>query len=128
MLIRDIGSTKAYHVPTDSAKKFIAAGLAVEVAVDGPNLRPRNMKWIVVLTEDGLNPIMNYSCGCGSHGNIAGPTAHKTQKIGHCGIQEAPPPTVLEAYEKLLRKKAEWIERNRKSENKGKLEALRSRQ
>jgi hypothetical protein len=128
MLIRDVGSTRAYHVPTESARKYIAAGLAVEVVQPGPNLHPRNMKFVVMLADDGLNPIIKYACGCGASGIISGPNAHKTQRIGHCGIQEAPSANVVATYEKTLRKKAEWTDRNRKLENKGKLEALRSRQ
>ncbi len=126
MLIRDIGSNRSYHVPTESAKKFIAAGLAVS-AEPAPPKYPRNMKWTVIVL-DGIDPSIKYGCGCGSCGEIKGPTAHQTQKVGHCGIQEAPPPAIVAQYEALLKKKAAWVERNRKLENKGKLEALRSRQ
>jgi hypothetical protein len=100
MLIRDIGSNRPYHVPTDSAKKFIAAGLAVEVVQpERPNTSPMNMKWVVILDQDGITPLIHYSCGCGTNGYIAGPTAHKTQRVGHCGTQEAPPKDIVAAYE-----------------------------
>ena len=127
MLIRDIGSTRPYHVPTEAGRKFIAAGLAVEVVMTKPNPYPRNMKWVVVLTEDGLNPIINYVCGCGAHGNMCGPTAHKTQRVGHCGIQEPVPANIAAQYEKHLKRKRAHEERTRNSENMGKLQALRSR-
>jgi hypothetical protein len=126
MLIRDVGSNRPYHVPTESARKFIAAGLAVEVVQAGPNLTPRNMKWVVVLTEDGLNPVINYVCGCGANGYISGPTAHKTQKVGHCGIQEAPPEDIVATCEHYMRRKNAHNERTRKPENAGKLAALRN--
>lgn len=127
MLIRDIGSNRPYHVPTESAKKFIAAGLAVEVVMCGPNPYPRNMRFYVALAEDGLSPFITYSCGCGVSGHIAGPNAHRTQKVGHCGIQEPVPSATAALYEKYLRKKKSHEERTRNSEHTGKLAALRSR-
>jgi hypothetical protein len=126
MLIRDVGSTRAYHVPTESAKKFIAAGLAVS-AEPVPPKYPRNMKWTVMVVDE-INFSIRYVCGCGAYGEMKGPSAHKTQKIGHCGFQEAPPQAIATQYERLLKKKEAWVARNRKLENKGKLEALRSRQ
>lgn len=124
MLIRDVGSNRPYHVPVESARKFIAAGLAVEVVPPAPPVF-NNMKWTVVLTNDGLNPIIQYSCGCGVNGYIAGPTAHKTQTVGHCGQQEAPPRDIVAAYDHYIRRKKLHAERTRKLENTGKLEALR---
>ena len=126
MKIQDVKTKEIYHAPLESARRLIASGIAIEVAPPPPTY-PRNMKWVVVLTQDGLNPIINYSCGCGAHGNMAGPTAHKTQKVGHCAIQEAPPPSVVAQYEKLLKKKLAQDERTKNSDNTGKLEALRRR-
>jgi hypothetical protein len=126
MLIRDIGSDRAYHVPIESARKFIAAGLAVSAEPTPPKY-PRNMKFVLIVADDNISPIIRYSCGCGAFGIMSGPLAHKTQKIGHCGIQEGPSAAVVAQYEARLKRKAAWIDRNRKLENKGKLEALRSR-
>ena len=127
MKIQDVKTKEIYHAPLESAKRQIAAGIAIEV-VPPPPVYPFNTKWVVVLASDGLNPIINYACGCGTGGNMCGPTAHKTQRVGHCGTQEAPPPYIVAQYERLLKKKQAHDERTRKSENAGKLQALRSRQ
>jgi hypothetical protein len=78
MLIRDIGSDRSYHVPTDSAKKFIAAGLAVSAEPPAPKY-PRNMKWTVMVVDE-LNFSIRYVCGCGAFGETKGPTAHGVRK------------------------------------------------
>jgi hypothetical protein len=126
MKIQDVKTKQIYHAPIEAARRAVDAGLAVPVFPPDP-VYPYNTKWVVVLTADGLNPIINYSCGCGAHGNMCGPTAHKTQRVGHCGTQEAPPPHIADQYEKLLKKKRAHDERTRNSENTGKLQALRSR-
>jgi len=127
MLIRDVRTNEVYHAPLKAAQNQIAHGIAVSAEPPAPKF-PRNMKFVLMLADDNISPIIKYSCGCGAFGIISGPLAHKTQKIGHCGIQEAPSADVVAQYEARLKRKAAWIERKRKLENKGKLEALRSRQ
>jgi len=126
MLIRDVRTNQVYHAPLAAAKNQIEHGLAVS-AEPLPPKYPRNMKWTVMVLDE-INFSIRYVCGCGAYGEMKGPSAHKTQKIGHCGLQEAPPQDIVAQYEALNKKKEAWVAHNRKLENKGKLEALRSRQ
>jgi len=126
MKIQDVKTKEIYHAPTESAKRQIAAGFAIEV-VPPPVYWPNNMMFYVNLTEDGLTPLIAYSCGCGASGTMCGPTAHKTQKVSHCGRQEPVPSATAALYEKYLKRKRAHAERTRNAENTGKLEALRRR-
>jgi hypothetical protein len=126
MKIQDVKTKEIYHAPTESARRQIAAGIAIEI-VPPPEYWPNNMRFFVNLTADGLTPLITYSCGCGANGTMCGPTAHKTQRVGHCGWQEPVPSATAALYEKLLKKKQAHAERTRNSENTGKLEAMRRR-
>jgi hypothetical protein len=117
MLLRDVGSHTQYHVPIEVGKKLVASGLAVEIVKDQGPFWPRDMKWNVSQPEvngDYLEyPIIRYRCSCGAAGFISGPTAHKTQKIGHCGIQESPCPSVVAQYEEFLKQRAAMSKKKR---------------
>jgi len=96
MQIRDVGSNLLYHVHPDIGKKLVGAGLAVEIKHVGP-YHPRQMSWSLVANHMPW-PVIKASCPCGSSNELTGPTAHITQKVGHCGIQEVVPKDIAARY------------------------------
>jgi hypothetical protein len=92
---------KKFHIDSGLAEiLFLWSNCPIE-KVPEPKRVPKTT-WGVEPTAYG--PYIQGRCAsCGDVFRAMGPTAHKSQKFGHCGVQEPIPADIAAAYERLLK-------------------------